>query len=193
MATLETATLPAAVQALLDKEAIREVIVRFCRGWDRLERDLVQSCYHPGAVDNHGIYNGPAEDFFDEWAAHPMARAIHHHLGQTTIELDGDTATTETYCLATVVGNPDEGTDTRLIMCRYLDRFEKRDGEWKIADRHLAFDADVPVADGFPARLPRGEPRDPGPERLLAPSLPGRELNQTVTTSAARQPAQEGQ
>jgi hypothetical protein len=155
MATLETSTsLPAAVQELLDKEAIREVIVRFCRGWDRLERDLVQSCYHPGAVDDHGIYNGPAENFFDQWAASPMSRMIHHHLGQTTIELDGDTASAETYCLATVIGNPAAGTDTRLIMCRYLDRFDKRGGEWKIADRYLAFDAEVPVADGAPVSFP---------------------------------------
>jgi SnoaL-like domain len=156
VSTLETATaLPPALQELLEKEAIREVVVRYCRGWDRLDRDIVQSVYHTDAIDDHGIYSGPAKDFFDTWAASPQATNLHHNLGQSMIELDGDNAAAETYCIATTVGpTEDGGTESRLIACRFLDRFEKRDGEWRIADRRLAFDADVVVPGGMPTVFP---------------------------------------
>ena len=49
-----------AVQAMLDKEAIREATMRFCRGVDRLDPDLVNSAFHPDARDDHPgvVYTG---------------------------------------------------------------------------------------------------------------------------------------
>ncbi|MDH4365910.1 MAG: nuclear transport factor 2 family protein, partial [Acidimicrobiia bacterium] len=48
---------------LLAKEEIREVLFRYCRGIDRLDFDLVESCYHPGAYDDHGTYQGDVPGF----------------------------------------------------------------------------------------------------------------------------------
>ena len=53
----------AALQRLLDKQEIYEVLCRYCRGIDRLDEPLVRSCYHPDAVDNHGLYNGSVDHF----------------------------------------------------------------------------------------------------------------------------------
>ncbi|MGW1786400.1 nuclear transport factor 2 family protein [Streptomyces sp. NPDC002143] len=127
----------AVVQELLDKEAIRDVIYRFCRGADRMERDLVQSCYHSDAIDHHGPYHGPGHGFYDAANAIEIPKVMHHHVGQTYIQLEGHVAKVETYCLATFI--PDSG-DVSTWVVRYLDRFEKRDGEWKIAHRFVAFD-----------------------------------------------------
>ena len=42
------------VQELLDKQAIHEVMIRYCRGLDRMDAELVGSAYHPDAHDDHG-------------------------------------------------------------------------------------------------------------------------------------------
>ena len=39
------------VQILLDERDIREVLLRYCRGVDRCDAELISSCYHADAVD----------------------------------------------------------------------------------------------------------------------------------------------
>ncbi|CAI0650971.1 unnamed protein product [Colletotrichum noveboracense] len=139
--------LPPALQTLVDKEEIRSGIYRFARGSDRGIRDLVQSVFHPDATDNHGFYNGPAKDMYNALNAGPSPDAAHHHIGQSLIELgdDGITAAAETYCIATTVNVVDGKDKWVTFLVRYIDTFEKREGEWKIKDRVLAFDG---VSDG---------------------------------------------
>ncbi|WP_268959227.1 nuclear transport factor 2 family protein [Paraburkholderia elongata] len=48
-----------------DKAEIREVHTRYCRGIDRMDFDLVRSCYHPDAIDRHGAYEGGVEGFIE--------------------------------------------------------------------------------------------------------------------------------
>jgi hypothetical protein len=158
MAMLEPATsIPAALQELLDKDAIRQVLIRYGRGWDRAEGDLVAGAYHPEAIDDHGFYEGLGRDFFATRAAQGSASQsthLHHQFGQSNIEIHGDTAVAETYALVTAVGPTDDGVAARLTAVRYHDRFEKRDGLWKIAARRVAFDADVFVPGGLPTAYP---------------------------------------
>jgi hypothetical protein len=56
----------------------------------------------------------------------------HHGLLNSTIEIDGDTAHSETYYLF-VARNQDE--TMWMAGGRYVDRLERRAGEWKIALR----------------------------------------------------------
>jgi hypothetical protein len=148
-------TLPAALQELLDKEEIKGVIARFCRSWDRRDRDGVVSCYHPEAVDEHGDYCGLGVEYFDTVrerdAEVPM---LHHHLGQSVIELDGDVAVGETYCIATLIVGPGDGDQAWNLLVRYVDRFERRDGAWKIADRFVHFDGQYTVPGGPVTQFP---------------------------------------
>ena len=51
------------VDDLLAKEEIREVILRYARGIDRMDFDLVSACYHPDAYDDHGTFQGNVPDF----------------------------------------------------------------------------------------------------------------------------------
>ena len=44
----------AALQMLIDEAAIKKVHLRYCRGIDRMDWDLIRSCYHPDAIDDHG-------------------------------------------------------------------------------------------------------------------------------------------
>ena len=47
---------------LLDKQEIEEVVLRYCRGIDRRDFDLVRSCYHPDARDRHGSFDGTVDE-----------------------------------------------------------------------------------------------------------------------------------
>ena len=123
-----------AIRKLLDRQEIWDTLISYTRGMDRLDEDLVLNAFHPDAKDDHGVVTGsPAEI-----AAHGMAmhgqenRKTHHCLTNHYCELDGDTAHTETYFV--YFGAQEEG-DTDVLGGRYLDDLERRNGEWKIANR----------------------------------------------------------
>ena len=76
---------------LLDREAIRDCIYRYCRGVDRADEASLRSSYWPDATDCHGSYSGPVEGFF-QWALSVFktgARNI-HQVGNILIEFKGD-------------------------------------------------------------------------------------------------------
>ena len=56
---------PMTVQQLLDREQLRDVAMRYCRGVDRLDADCMKSAYWPEAIDEHGSFIGNAHDFSD--------------------------------------------------------------------------------------------------------------------------------
>ena len=73
---------------------------------------------------------------------HSKASILHtHNLSTHNCEVDGDVAHCETYV---IVGLLDHGGQTaRLISGRYIDRLERRNGEWKIALRRSIVDVAI--------------------------------------------------
>lgn len=127
----------AEIRQLLDKQAITEVIWRYCRGMDRMDRDLTLSCWHPGGTDDHApLYKGTAEGFVEWlWPVHAAMQATRHLVSNITIELDGDQAATESYWYVHL-RIPRDGDVYDLVgEGRYLDRFEKIGGVWAIRHR----------------------------------------------------------
>jgi len=130
------------LDAMIAQHEIHGVLMRYARGVDRADAALLKSCYHPDAIEEHGsTYVGPAHEYID--GAIPRIRAMGimcHYLCNVHIELDGDTAYTEAYVLTFArFDNDGKSTDT-LTGGRLCDRFERRDGVWKIRHRKLAFD-----------------------------------------------------
>jgi hypothetical protein len=124
-----------AVAELQDRQAIHDCLMTYSRGIDRLDRELLLSVYHPDAIDDHGVFVGTAAEFVD-WAIamHTATHLSHQHcVLNHTVDLDGDTAHTETYYM--FVGMNREGEPLAVSGGRYLDRLEKRDGRWAIAAR----------------------------------------------------------
>lgn len=129
-----TPELLAYLREAADRQAILDCLHRYTRGVDRGDRALMLSAYHADALDEHGVANLPAAKFV-AWAIgwHGENQTAHQHvITNHTVELDGETAHTETYYL--FWGNNKEGPPT-LAFGRYIDRFEKRDGRWAIAHR----------------------------------------------------------
>jgi hypothetical protein len=124
-----------AVQALLDKEAIRECFLRYMRGIDRLDVELIKSAFHRDAIDNHTReVRGSIGDMLAWWLPQqPEREATQHFVTNQTIDLDGDIAHVESYFFVFIKQKAQETGS--LVGGRYADRFERRDGAWKIALR----------------------------------------------------------
>jgi hypothetical protein len=136
----------AAIRELTDKEAIRTVLARFCRGVDRGDAQELNSIYHPAALETHGDFSGSAADWIRLAleAAPQHFTIMHHSLGTSHIELHGDVASVETYFSAGCVmrAESDSPADpvATTIHGRYVDRFERRDKVWRIANRVVVKD-----------------------------------------------------
>ncbi len=127
--------MPYTPQQLSDLEDIRQCVVRYCRGVDRLDPEVMRSAYWPDATDNHGTFNGNAWAFVEHcMQSHKRWRATTHNIMNHAIELenDGRYARGEVYNV-TYLFQPDGNVDT--WHGRYLDRYEKRDDTWRILAR----------------------------------------------------------
>jgi hypothetical protein len=145
----------AAIAALLDRQAIGDCMLRYARGVDRLDEDLIRSAYWADAHDSHGQLNGSLDGFLAGWLPQqPQRDVAHHFLGNQWVELDGDGADVETYFIS---ASKTVDSDTlELVAGRYVDRFEKRAGEWRIATRLVLLDWQCTTdASGMAQRLSR--------------------------------------
>lgn len=98
------------VARLEDREEIRECMMRYARGMDRRDREVLRSAYHDGAVDDHVGFIGEVDDFIDwAFAYHSTQTRYQHYLLNHTVALDGDEAHAETYYL--FVGTDREPTN----------------------------------------------------------------------------------
>lgn len=125
---------------LIARQEIADVILRYARGIDRMDFDLVRDCYHPDAFDDHGSFAGGVEEFID-FVKSFLVRwtATQHFMGNMLIEVDGDVARAETYAVAYHRREDGQGNGKDDVFgVRYVDRFENRSGEWRIAHRVVA-------------------------------------------------------
>jgi hypothetical protein len=150
-----SATDLAAVTANL---AIRDLAALYMRGLDRLDSDLLRAQFWDDAFLSYGIYEGGPDGFVDFCIKSLKEHDRNHHmLGQHLIEISGDEAFGEVYYQAYHKLTNDAGEKRDLFISgRYIDRFEKRDGIWKIAYRSELVDwvRDDPCTDGFLAATP---------------------------------------
>lgn len=158
----------ARIQTLIDRQDIMDCLIRFSRGIDRFDRELFLSAFHADATIAAGPFVGGPADLCDwSFAMHQDYQILtQHDLLNHSCEIDGDTAHCETYYLF-VARNRDESA--MLAGGRYVDRVERRDGQWKIALRTNAIEWSVAPTS---VPLPFGD-------------LPGIDLNGTSERSRA--------
>ncbi|MEM6833968.1 MAG: nuclear transport factor 2 family protein [Sphingomonadales bacterium] len=135
-------SVPESLQILLDKQEIEDLCKRYMRGLDRLDHTLLRSVYHDDATDHRGFFTGGPDEFC-EMAVTLLAEhlANHHMLGQMHIDVEGDVAFGEIYFQA-FHRALEHGLERDFIVWgRYVDRYERRDGVWKIAHRTELNDA----------------------------------------------------
>jgi hypothetical protein len=129
-------------QELPDREAIRECLFRYSRGVDRLDEAMIRSAYWPDAIDNHLNFVGTVDQFVA--MAFPLMRHMDqaiHMIGNILIDMHGDKADVESYFwgIQRITG-AGGGKQDVIAAGRYLDRFTRRDDEWRIAQRMVMTD-----------------------------------------------------
>jgi hypothetical protein len=153
--------LEAALRAVQDRQAIEDVVARYCRAIDRLDLDLLKSVYHPDGTDSHGSFEGNAHEFADFILQRMRSTTSYgfHTVTHSLIELDGDRASGETYYVGyhripagraaverffgpTYADRAEAAAtlgDEHEYECggRYLDVFTRRDGIWRIQARRI--------------------------------------------------------
>ncbi len=168
------------MQHMSDREEIRDKLCLYLHAIDRRRWDIMPAIFHEEAVFKFGDVVGDWRGFVKQAQAiiDPMP-STHHQLGNILFDFTGDVAMTETYCTATHIIPIDYPEDTppfiplgkryiSVMGIRYIDRFEKRQGVWKITSRSGVYDwrqdsdlNDGGVFDSPPEMLGKHDDSDP--------------------------------
>lgn len=130
------AELEGKIQYLMDRQAILDCVARNAVGCDRHDSDILSSSYHADGVDEHGTQHINPGPEYHQWANEVHSKGSlqnMHNITTHRCDIDGDVAHAESYVIGLFL-NPD-GATARLLAGRYVDRLERRDGEWRIALR----------------------------------------------------------
>jgi len=152
------------IEELIARKDVYAVLTRYCRALDRCDVELMKSVYWPDGIDDHGVYSGNAGEFAEfiireiqNWFEVTMHAIMNVHM-----EIAGDVACTEAYLFAYHKVRGDKAKVEEIFGSRYLaqfdwdrsaglphhfyyggryvDRLERRDGEWRIAKRTVVMD-----------------------------------------------------
>ena len=132
------------LQDLSDRQQIFDVLLRYTRGIDRCNADMINSTYHDDAEAVYQNFTavgneiGPALINLVE-NIQPR-KSAQHVISNHLCRIDGDVAHSETYFVSFGVSKSDSPEILMENGGRYLDKFERRNGEWKIAERTIVFD-----------------------------------------------------
>lgn len=138
----------AALQQLIDRRQIEDVVARYARTLDWLDDDGQASCYWPDADIDYGFFKGKAADFL------PVVMQTErdsdrrwHMLGGLIVKFhSGVSALSECYGIFAGARRQEDGTLAgNLYGGRYLDEWEKRNGEWRISARTYLLDWHHPL------------------------------------------------
>lgn len=133
------------LKELIAKDAIRDLVLKYSRAADRHDDVAMRELYHDDALDDHGTYfSGLAMEFIDKLPdiQAPM-QILHHNVTTHNIEIDPNNknyAEGEVYILAMHQAHTPEGLIDFIIGGRYLDKYEKRSGNWKFSHRAILAD-----------------------------------------------------
>lgn len=127
-----------ALDALISRAAIMDLVCAYARAADRGDAELMASIFHEDAVVMCGIANGNGEAFaqaITQFVTANLERCF-HSTSNSWIEIDGDGAVGEHY----VIAHMTTGDNDIMTGGRYIDRYERREGVWKISNRSFVMD-----------------------------------------------------
>jgi len=132
------------IAEIVARMEIHDALMRQLRAMDRHDWDAVYECFHPDAQLHLPHSDGSVGEFVarERDVIYPDFLVSMHFAGNELIEIDGDTATSELYsvCWHRVNRKPGEPHTDHVAGMRYLDRWERRDGAWRIVERTCPMD-----------------------------------------------------
>ncbi|MEM9254990.1 MAG: nuclear transport factor 2 family protein [Pseudomonadota bacterium] len=145
------------LQTCLDKQDIYELICKYMRGLDRWDVALLKSVFWEDAWCDYGFTRSRGIEFAEFcMTALQDNLANHHMIGNVLIDVEGDEAFGEVYFNAYHRLASQNGDLDVIIAGRYLDRYERRGGEWKFAYRSelVDFSRTQPTQDPYFEQAP---------------------------------------
>lgn len=171
-----------ALDRLVSHQQIIDVLYLYARGWDRYDEDIIRACFWPDALHQHGGFKGKSQDFITGgMKAVKGVIGTSHMITNPLVVIEGDKAVSECHFLShhRRPKKTGDGEEYWYLKGRYLDRFERREGAWKIAYRRGLHDysqtlapTDEFIAKAAPEQMSHRKPDDPLYE-LLAALKPG--------------------
>jgi hypothetical protein len=155
---------PADLEELVSRSKVYDVLTRYCRALDRCDVELMRSVYWEDGFDDHGVFSGNAAEFADFIIREIQAwfEVTMHAIMNVHMEVAGDVACTESYLFAYHKVRADRAKVEEIFGSRYaaqfdwakqgqvphhfyyggryVDRLERRGGEWRIAHRTVVMD-----------------------------------------------------
>lgn len=134
------------LQEMLDHHEIRKTLALYCHACDRGDAELMGSIYtDEGSFDDHGIVKGPGQYYAREITAmiESTTHVISHTLGQSLIEVDGDTARAETFFLAFMTADGEGAPRLSQLGGRFVDHLDRVGSGWKVRRRIAVHDLSI--------------------------------------------------
>jgi hypothetical protein len=130
---------------LLAKQSLHELMAAYCRAVDRADEKALRDLFHPEAIVEGGVVNGAAAAFASGVASWLRSNApvAFHTITNEYFEVSGDHAIGECYVLAINTTRGDAGDTDTITAGRYLDRFERRGGQWKFIEHTFVMDSNI--------------------------------------------------
>ena len=129
------------LQTLLDRAAIHDLIIRYARGVDRRDLDLVASCFAADAAYQGSLGTGGIDVVLAALRERmPRYRTTMHFLTNPLVEVRGDAASCETYALVYHRLENDDDVEDFIVGVRYVDELARRADGWRIVSRRTAME-----------------------------------------------------
>jgi hypothetical protein len=129
-------------QEWIDKSELAELVAVLSSAMDRGDRQRIAGCYAGESYDDHGVWKGNGREFADFICGPGALTRMHHLIGQSVFEVDGEEAWGETFFIFHGLA----GTVAVSGYGRYVDYFQKIDESWKLTYRRVVPD-DAPGSD----------------------------------------------
>lgn len=135
------------VQEMLDHFEIRRLLAEYCHACDRADAKLMASVYSgDDSFDDHGRVRAPGPEYAVEMTKVILnySEVISHILGQSLINIDGDTAVAETFFIGFFQVAGTDGTPRfNQLVGRFIDKLVRVAGKWKIKHRICVRDTSI--------------------------------------------------
>jgi hypothetical protein len=139
MLVAKVAELEARVAQIGERQRIIDVYRHYTRGLNRHDMELLYGSFWPDAQINYGFHSWLRDPWIDQWQKNRYQKGLScqaHHITNETVDIDGDSAHVESYLIA-LWKPPTDDKPALILAGRYIDRLDRRNGEWRIAVREF--------------------------------------------------------
>ena len=132
--------MPLSTQEISDRFEINDLMIRYTRAIDTKDYSLLDTCFTPDAHVDYTSSGGTAGKYPEvrawlEKALTPFTSMM-HFVGNTTLELDGDKASSRTYVINPMGFPKKDGNLHVFTVCaHYVDELKRTPEGWRIAQR----------------------------------------------------------